>query len=155
MSEQLKVTGLPKRQAEALLLTASGMTRKEAARKMACSPANVVMLMDTVRFKLHAKTAAEAVSVAFQRGILRLMALVMFVSAISPAFPTPAQADEQDRDPFMRRGRSTRRGVRRHRLRGRANDNQFDIDFINSTGLQPVLVWDDGLFVTYLPGDKQ
>jgi len=111
--------------------------------------------MDTVRFKLHAKTAAEAVSVAFQRGILRLMALVMFVSAISPAFPTPAQADEQDRDPFMRRGRSTRRGVRRHRLRGRANDNQFDIDFINSTGLQPVLVWDDGLFVTYLPGDKQ
>ena len=149
---QLTVTGLPKRQAEALLHTASGMSRKEAARKMGCSPQNVVMLMDSVRFKLHAKTAAEAVSNAFQRGILRALALVMTMSSAIAFLPAPA-AQASDDDSMIRRVRTRPSGRTTRRIR--SSDHLGDLldpvnqDFIDFHCLQPVLVWDDGLYLTF------
>jgi DNA-binding CsgD family transcriptional regulator len=98
--KQLTVTGLPKRQAEALLHTAHGMTRKEAARRMGCSPQNVVMLLDAVRFKLHARTAAEAVTNAFRAGVLRLMSFVLV--AVLGAFASPPPSLAGDQNPPLR-----------------------------------------------------
>ena len=99
---KLVVTGLPPRQAEALLHTANGMTRKEAAKRMNCSPQNVVMLLDAVRFKLHARTAPEAVANAFRAGVLRLLSLVLILAAGALTLPAPAVAQDNTTAPRVR-----------------------------------------------------
>lgn len=147
---QIIATGLPPRQAEALLLTAQGMSRKEAAKRMHCSPQNVVMLLDAVRHKLHARTAPEAVATAFQRGILRSLAAVLILSSFGMFLDAPAAEAAED-DPMVRRVRSRPSGRLSRRVR--SNDALADITtpdlFIQFYDLQPVLVWDDGLYVVY------
>jgi len=144
------VTGLPERQGQALLHTAEGATRKEAARIMGCSAQNVIMLLNTVKFKLHARSTPEAVAIAFQRGILRMLALATMFGAITTGLPAPASASQDDdQQPLIRRirTRTARSGMRRIRTR-----DHFDIavnDPRALSGLTPVLIWDDGLFVVY------
>jgi len=150
---QLTVKGLPPRQAEALLCTARGMTHKEAARAMGCSPQNVNMLMDSVRFKLHAKTAAEAVSKAWQSGIIRLMSWVLVVATVNALLPAPA-AMATDDDTLIRRIRTRPTGRFVRRIRGSEQIDEFfsdlaNQDFADVLCLQPTLVWDEGLYLTY------
>lgn len=118
--KQLIVTGLPTRQAEALLHTANGMTRKEAARRMGCSPQNVAQLMTQVSFKLHARNAAEAVANGFRVGVLRLMSLILILSSGALVVPSPAGADEM---PVLRsaRVRQTSRSTRQLMLSSAAS----------------------------------
>ena len=148
---KLNVQGLPKRQAEALLHTANGLTRKEAAKLMGCSPQNVAQLIWSVLFKLRARNTPEAIAVAFQKGILRVMCAVMMLSAIGHTLPAPAHADEDD--PLMRRLRSRPSGRGTRRVRRLRHDIEalpgHDKAFIDHYGLEPTLLWDDGLYLVY------
>lgn len=148
---QLQVTGLPARQAEAFLHAANGLTRKEAAKAMGCSPQNAAQLVHSVLFKLRARNTPEAIAIAFQRGVLRVMTLVMIVGALGPFGPAePAQADEDD--PLARRIRSRPRGPGTRRVRGGRIPrlSRRDQQFLNFYDLEPVLLWDDGdLYISY------
>jgi DNA-binding CsgD family transcriptional regulator len=143
------VSGLPQRQGEVLLHTACGRTRKEAAKLMGCSPKNAEQLLDAVRHKLHARTAPEAVATAFQRGILRSLAAVLILSSFGAFLQAPAEAS--DDDPMVRRVRSRPSGRQTRRVR--SGDCLADVAasdlFIQFYNLQPVIVWDDGLYLTY------
>lgn len=148
----IEVAGLPRRQGEVLLHTARGLTRKEAAKLMGCSPKNAEKLMDSVCYKLHARNSIQAVSIAFQRGILRTLALLLTISSVTVFLPAPA-AQASDDDPMIRRVRARPTGRMTRRVRG--SDHLADLmdpccqDFIDFHCLQPVLVWDDGLYLTF------
>ncbi|OFE11415.1 hypothetical protein PHACT_12730 [Pseudohongiella acticola] len=141
--------GLPDKQREILIHTANGLTRKEAARKMGCSPQNASQLMDAVCFKLRARNAPQAIAIAFQQGLLRTLCLLALITAGAVTSIPVAQADD---DPLIRRARSrpnprlTRR-VRRTVCGVAIMPN--DQGFIDYFGLSHTLVWDDALYVVY------
>lgn len=149
--DSLTSSGLPKKQAKALMLAASGKTRKESAKIMGCSPDNVAKLIQAVLCKLNAKNTPEAITIAFQKGILRFLSLFLVIFGISTTLVPPASAI--DDDPLARRLRSprTRKGSRRI-TRGMPQSAAITQLYIDCFGLEPVLAWDDGqMFVHYQP----
>lgn len=98
-----------------------------------------------------ALNTANLVAVAFQKGILRFLSvlLVIFGTGLSISQPVTAQSD----DPFARRIRCTRarRGTRRV-SRGLPPPSMFNQLYIEYFNLQAVLEWeDDEMHVHYLP----
>lgn len=148
---QLTVTGLPEREGQALSLVAQGMTTKVAARDMHCSPRNVEALLENSMRRLDAKNRTHLVAIAFERGFIRAVAFLMLTVITGSMFTAPAAEASED-DPMVRRVRSRPSGRLSRRVRSR--DALADITntsdlFIQFYDLQPVLVWDDGLYVVY------
>jgi len=147
---QMTVIGLPAREAQALSLVAQGMTTKRAAKDMNCSPRNVEALIEHSMRRLHANNRAHLVATAFQRGILRSLAAVLILSSFGAFLQAPA-AQASDDDPMVRRVRSRPSGRQTRRVR--SGDCLADVAssdlFIQFYNLQPVIVWDDGLYMTY------
>lgn len=102
---------LSPRQAEALTLKARGLSAKEAAREMHCSPNNVQRLLEACFFKLLARNTAEAIAKAITSHAIELALLVtLTTSALLPA----------EDQPFRVRGRGAR--VVRITRQGRKED---------------------------------
>jgi len=148
--DNLQIIDLPDRQAEALRLTALGYTRKQAAKILRCTPDNVAKLMQAVLCRLNAKNTPQAITIAFQRGILRFLTAILTISGCTFILPTTADADS---DPLVRRlsNRIPRRGTRRV-SNGLPKTSTHTQLYIDTFGLEPVLTWDDEeLIVQYLP----
>jgi len=148
--QAVTVIGLPPREGTALKLIAEGLTAKEAARAMKCSPRNIEALLTISMHRLSARNRANLVSSAFQRGILRSLAAVLILSSFGAFLQAPA-AQASDDDPMVRRVRSRPSGRQTRRVR--SSDCLADVAasdlFIQFYNLQPVLIWDDGLYLTY------
>lgn len=147
----LIVSGLPKKQGEALILAASGNTRKESAQKMGCSPDNVAKLNQAILCRLNAKNTPQAITIAFSRGILRFLSLFLVIFGISSTLTPPLSAIDDDTLARRLRSHRTRRGSRRI-TRGLPQSAAINQLYIDCFGLEPVLAWDDGqMFVHYQP----
>jgi DNA-binding CsgD family transcriptional regulator len=148
---QLTVTGLPAREGQALSLVAQGMTTKRAARDMHCSPRNVEALLENSMRRMDAKNRVHLVAIAFERGVLRATAFCLVVVMSAGMFPAPA-AQASDDDPYIRRVRSRPSGRGTRRLSGHdhfPDAGKMVDDFIQFHNLQPTLIWDDELLLTY------
>lgn len=147
----ISVNGLPEREGLALRLIAMGMTAKQAAREMNCSPRNVEALTSHAMERLDAKNRVHLVTTAFQRGILKVCAMALLASISAGIVPAPA-AHASDDEPITRRmrGRPSSRAARRvRRTVGDINHLPEDQGFIDYFQLSPVIVWDDGLYLVY------
>lgn len=142
----ITVNGLPKRQSEAFLYAAQGLTRNETASRMGCSAQNVKMLITEVHNKLGARNTPHAISEAFRRGILRALCLAMFFASVTAVTPAQKALAEEDLMARRLRSRSTQRGTRRvrgSRCLARTRQEQSFIDYF---GLETLLVWDEDHF---------
>jgi len=83
----ITVIGLPPREGLALRFIAMGMTAKQAAREMHCSPRNVEALTSHAVTRLNAKNRPHAVARAFALGHLKYIPvfLLCLITAISGA----------------------------------------------------------------------
>lgn len=83
----LTVNGLPPREGLALRCIALGLTAKQAAKEMHCSPRNVEALTSNAVHRLHAKNRTHAVAQAFKMGHLKYIPvfLLCLITAISGA----------------------------------------------------------------------
>src|SRR6187431_1438020 len=70
---------LPARQAQTLLLCASGLSEKAAAHAMQCSPANVRQLKQAIFYRLDAHNGTEAITKAFANSYLRFASFFMAI----------------------------------------------------------------------------
>lgn len=82
---QLQVTGYPPRRAETLKLAAMGFGIKATANAMGCSEATVKDQRFRIMCDTRAKNITEAVSKAFQRGLLYMAVLVLSLAAALPS----------------------------------------------------------------------
>lgn len=69
----LLATDLPTRQAQTLLLCATGSSEKEAASELNCSPKNISQLKTVLFNKFNVKSAPELITRAFESKKLMFM----------------------------------------------------------------------------------
>ena len=149
---------LPKRQAEALLYTATGHSDKEAAEHMNCAPATVKHLRKEVHFKCGSHTGPELITRAFENGYLRLasitLAWLISLAGIS-ATPTPALASDNhsttEQDETLR-PRNRQRRTNNRTTRARRNPNSRSRNTRVLAIHIPSLYWDDEAYTLFLEG---
>ncbi len=73
----LAISGFPPREALVVGFTALGLSSKEIARQIDCSPRNVEALRDAAKNRVHATNTPHLISTAFRCGMLRFMSLVL------------------------------------------------------------------------------
>jgi len=83
--------GLAPREVHVVLCKANGLTEKESARILECSANNITQTMQRVLYKLKAHRSTDAVSHAFQRGIIHfgVIALAVLIGCQSPTTNNP------------------------------------------------------------------
>lgn len=117
--EQLIADHLPKRQQEALLYHAQGLTDKQAAELMNCAPNTVKHLRKEIHYKCKSHSGAQLITKAFQNGYLRFLSLALTWSIGLGTFITPqdTSADNTPNDDMQIRFRN--RPQRTQGARGR------------------------------------
>lgn len=82
----LLATNLPTRQAQTLLLCATGKSEKEAASELNCSPKNISQIKTVLFNKFNVKSTAELITRAFECKKLAFMTAYAGIQTEMPPY---------------------------------------------------------------------
>jgi DNA-binding CsgD family transcriptional regulator len=118
--ENVKVCGLPRRQAETLAYTALGRSSKETAKEMAISSRTVEMNLNIAMARLGARNRVHLITQAIAKGALVITEhgrVAVFLLAVALSVAAPIELTDHGRlVPRPVRVRTTRRGGPRDSL---------------------------------------
>lgn len=128
----LQISGFPPREGLVVGFTALGLSSKEIAKELSCTPRNIENLREAAKNRTHSHNTPHLISQAFKNGHLRFLSLVLcswLGSGLQPVLVQQLQISSIDDDT-----RKTSRQSRSARSRSRAN-----------LRLQDGLTWDPDL----------